>query len=144
MGDLDATTYGWLAIAIVAGLFEVASPHFGSIFVSVGAVAAEIAAFLGYGLPVQGVTFVVVLLVSLVTLRKRLAGQLGGRGVPSRTEPLIGRQGVVTHAIDPVLGTGRVTVGGEDWAAKSVESIAAGTTVRVVSADGIVLEVNRA
>jgi len=64
--------------------------------------------------------------------------------VPSRTEPLVGRHGQVTHAIDPVLGTGRITVGGEDWAAHCAEPLPTGTKIRVVAADGIVLEVTRA
>ena len=58
----------------------------------------------------QFATFIVVMVVSLAALRSRLVGRLGGPGVPSRTEPLIGRQGMVTHDIDPTLGTGRVTV----------------------------------
>ena len=44
----------------------------------------------------------------------------------------------------PTLGTGRVNVGGEDWAARSAEPIPTGTKIRVVGADGIVLEVTRA
>ena len=144
MTDLEFTAIGWLAAAFVAGIVEVASPHFGLIFVSIGAVAAALVAFMGYGMSVQGVTFIVALVVSLVTLRKRMTGRLGGRGVPTRTAPLIGRQGIVTHDIDPVVGSGRVNVGGEDWAAKSPEAIAVGTTIRVVAADGIVLEVRRA
>jgi membrane protein implicated in regulation of membrane protease activity len=39
---------------------------------------------------------------------------------------------------------GRVNVGGEDWAARAREPIATGVKVRVVGADGIVLEVTRA
>jgi len=89
-------------------------------------------------------TFAVVMIVSLVMLRSTLVGYLGGKGVPSRTEPLVGRQGIVTHPIDPVSGTGRVNVAGEDWAARSAAAIAVGTTIRVVGADGIVLEVTRA
>jgi membrane protein implicated in regulation of membrane protease activity len=50
---------------------------------------------------------------------------------------------VVTHDIDHTLGAGRVNVGGEDWAARCAEPIAAGTKIRVVGADGIVLEVTR-
>jgi membrane protein implicated in regulation of membrane protease activity len=50
----------------------------------------------------------------------------------------------VTHDIDRTTGAGRVNVGGEDWAARSAEPIASGTMVRVVGADGIVLEVTRA
>jgi membrane protein implicated in regulation of membrane protease activity len=133
----------WLAVAFVAGVIEVSVPHFGFMFVSVAAVTAAAAAYLGFSVPSQFGTFVVVLIVSLIGLRSRLIGMIGGRGVPSRTEPLIGRQGVVTHDIDPSLGAGRVTVSGEDWAARSAEAIASGSKVRVVAADGIVLEVTR-
>ena len=89
------------AVAFVAAIIEVSVPHFGSVFVSVGAIAAAAVAFFGFGVPAQVATFVVVLVVSLVGLRSRLIGRLGGQGVPSRTEPLIGRHGMVTHDIDP-------------------------------------------
>jgi len=82
--------------------------------------------------------------VSIVALRQNLLSRLGGQGLPSRTDPLIGRHGQVTHDIDPTLGTGRINVGGEDWAARCAEPIPTGTKVRVVAADGIVLEVTRA
>ena len=134
----------WIAIAVLAGVIEVLNPHLGSIFATAGAVAAALAAFAGFGFAVQAIAFLAVFLISLTMLRDRLTGHLGGRGVPSRTESLIGRHGVVTHAIDPLLGHGRVTVNGEVWAAKSGVSIEAGATVRVVAADGIVLEVTRA
>lgn len=134
----------WLAVALVAAVIEVSVPHFGCAFVSAGAVAAAAAAFFGYGVPAQVATFVVVMTVSLMALRSNLLGRLGGPGVPTRTEPLVGRHGQVTQDIDPTLGTGRVNVGGEDWAARSTEAIPSGTKIRVVGADGIVLEVTRA
>ena len=55
----------------------------------------------------------------------------------------MGSEAVVTHDVDPTLGGGRVTVGGQDWAAHSTVAIAAGERVRIVKADGIVLEVTR-
>jgi membrane-bound serine protease (ClpP class) len=133
--------FTWLAVAFVAAILEISIPHFGSAFVSAGAIAAAAAAYLGFSVPMQIGTFAVVLMVSLIGLRSTLVGRLGGRGVPSRTEALIGRDGIVTHAIDPTIGAGRVNVSGEDWAARSAAAIAAGTKVRVVAADGIVLEV---
>ena len=133
----------WLAVAFVAAVVEVSIPHFGFAFVGAGAIAAAAAAFLGYSVPAQFATFVVVLTASIALLRSRLLGRLGGRGVPSRTEALVGRQAIVTHDIDPTVGTGRVNVAGEDWAARSAEAIAAGAKVRVVGSDGIVLEVMR-
>ena len=134
----------WLAVALVAAVIEVSLPHFGCAFISAGAVAAAAAAFFGFGVPAQIGTFVVVMTVSLVVLRANLLGRLAGGGVPSRTEPLGGRHGQVTHEIDPTLGTGRINVAGEDWAARSPEPLPIGTKIRVVAADGIVLEVTRA
>ena len=140
----EVGSLSWLAVALVAAVIEVTLPHFGCAFISAGAVAAAAAAFFGFGVAAQIGTFVVVMTVSLVALRQNLLGRLGGRGVPSRTGPLVGRHGQVTHEIDPTLGTGRINVGGEDWAARGAELLPIGTKIRVVAADGIVLEVTRA
>jgi len=140
----EFATLVWLALAFVSAIIEVSIPHFGMAFVGAGAIAAAAAAFLGFGMAVQVGTFVVVMTVSLIALRSSLVGYLGGQGLPSRTAALVGRHGIVTHDIDPTVGTGRVNVGGEDWAARSTEPIATGTKVRVAGADGIVLEVTRA
>jgi len=131
----------WVALAILAAIIEVSIPHFGVVFVSVGAVAAAVVSAVGFGLPAQIIVFIVALGVSLVLLRPRLVRRLGARGVPSRTDTLIGKQGVVTHDIDASLGGGRVTVGGEDWAARAATTLPVGTKIRVLKADGIVLEV---
>lgn len=144
MWGSELAVFTWLTIAFVAAILEVSIPHFGSAFVSAGAIAAAAAAYLGAAAPMQIGTFVVVLVVSLIGLRSTLVGRLGGRGVPSRTDALIGRQGIVTHDIDPTTGTGRVNVSGEDWAARSAHALAIGTRIRVVGADGIVLEVTPA
>jgi membrane-bound serine protease (ClpP class) len=134
----------WLAVALVAAILEVSLPHFGCAFISAGAVAAAAMAFFGFSVGAQIGTFVLVMTVSLVALRQNLLSRLGGQGVPSRTDPLIGRHGQVTHDIDPTLGTGRINVAGQDWAAHSHEPLPTGTKVKVVAADGIVLEVTRA
>jgi membrane protein implicated in regulation of membrane protease activity len=135
----------WLAAALVAAIIEVSIPHFGFGFVSIGAIAGAAMAYFDYSVTAQMAVFVAVLSASLLLLRSRLIGRLfSGRGVPSRTDSIIGRHGVVTTEIDPTLGGGRVNVGGEDWAARSGEVITTGTRVRVVGADGIVLEVTRA
>jgi membrane protein implicated in regulation of membrane protease activity len=144
MWGSELAVFAWLAIAFVAAILEVSIPHFGSAFVSAGAIAAAAAAYLGFAVPMQIGTFVVVLIVSLIGLRSTLVGRLGGRGVPSRTDALVGRAGIVTHDIDPTTGTGRVNVSGEDWAARSAHPLATGTRVRVVGSDGIVLEVTAA
>ena len=139
---IDSPTLAWLLVAIAAAVVEIATPQFGVIFVSVGAIAAALVAFVGVGLAAQLFVFAVVLTASLLLLRPRALRWLGRTpGVPSRTDTLIGKQGQVTQAINPTLGTGRIIVAGEDWAARSSGVVAAGANVRVVGADGIVLEV---
>ena len=135
------TAVVWLVLAFISFVVEVSIPHFGFAFVGAGALVAAAMAFFGFSVPVQLGAFIVVVVASLVLLRSALLTSLGGRGVPSRTEALIGRDGVVTEAIDPRTGTGRVNIGGEDWAARGSAAMAAGTAVRVIGADGIVLKV---
>jgi membrane protein implicated in regulation of membrane protease activity len=134
----------WVAFAILAGIVELATPHFGFLFVAVAALVAAVAGGLGWGAAVQLIVFAVALVLSLVLLRPSLTARLRSRGVPSRTDTLIGRAAIVTQDIDSTLGTGRINVGGEDWAARSGERLPEGTRVRVAAADGIVLEVIRA
>jgi membrane protein implicated in regulation of membrane protease activity len=139
---IETPTFAWAALAIVGAVVEILTPQFGYIFLSAGAVAGALVAILGGGFGWQILTFAVVVTVSLALLRPRMVGWLGrAPGVPSRTDTLIGKQGQVTQAINPTLGTGRVIVAGEDWAARSTSVVAAGVDVRVVGADGIVLEV---
>jgi membrane protein implicated in regulation of membrane protease activity len=138
---IDSAAVAWVVLAIVAAVVEISIPHFGLIFVSAGAVAAALAAWGGLGFGVQLVVFIVVLALTFGLLRPRLMPRLGSPGVPSRTQTLIGREGIVTNDIETIVGAGRVNVGGEDWAARSVSPIPAGTRIRVVAADGVVLEV---
>ena len=140
----EGPALAWVALAIVAAIVEVSVPHFGTLFVAVAALAAAGVAALSAGVAVQIVTFGLVLVVSFVVLRPWFVGRASARdGIPSRTQQLVGREGVVTEGIEAASGTGRVNVGGEDWAARSAGTVAAGTRVRVTGSDGIVLEVTR-
>ena len=142
MPAFDEFALAWVALAIVAAIIEVSLPHFGVIFVSAAALIAGLVAFFGAGIVTQVVTFVVVLAGSLALLRPVLIARLGkARGVPSRTEALVGQAGLVTIDIDPQVGAGRVNIGGQDWAARAAGPLSVGTRVRVVGSDGIVLEV---
>jgi membrane protein implicated in regulation of membrane protease activity len=143
MSFFEWPTFGWLALAVVSAIVEVSIPHFGLVFVAIAALGAAAAAAVALTVPVQIVVFCIVLTASVLVLRPHLVGRLDSRGVPSRTEQLIGKEGIVTHDIDPTTGAGRVNVGGEDWAARSIERLPAGTRVRVAGADGIVLEVRQ-
>ena len=141
---LDTGALLWTVLAIAAAVVEISIPHFGLIFVSLAAGVAAIASALGFGVVPQLLIFAITVVGSFTLLRPLFVRKLHGPGVPSRTDALLGRDGVVTEAIDPISGTGRVNVGGQDWAARSAASVAAGTVIKVVGADGIVLEVKSA
>ena len=133
----------WLALALLAGIVEMIVPALVCLFVALAALLA--AALSGVGAPaaIQVVVFAAASVLLLAVVRPILAmKRLGGAGVPSRTEALAGKLAHVTEAIDPVRGTGRVNVAGEDWAARCAAPVPAGAEVRVDGADGIVLIVS--
>ena len=145
MPSFDSAAVIWVTVAILAAIIEISIPHFGIIYVAVAAAGSAGAALLELSIPIQIVTFIVVLGVSWIWIRPRVLSQIGAApGVPSRTEALLGASGIVTVDIDPVLGSGRVNVAGQDWAARSKTPLPIGTRIRVVGADGIVLEVTPA
>src|SRR5262245_13179223 len=100
---LDNSALIWVALAILAAIVEVSIPHFGVIFVSAGAIAAAIASLLGNDAIVQVVVFIAAMVISLAVFRRQVLRRLGGRGVPSRTDVLIGKEGLVTQDIDTRL-----------------------------------------
>jgi membrane protein implicated in regulation of membrane protease activity len=141
---MDSGALVWLVVAILAAIVEISIPHFGLIFVSLAALVAALTSGAGGGLTLQLALFTITLVGSFVLLRPLVLKRMHGPGVPGRTEALVGHHGVVTEAIDPVRGTGRVNVGGQDWAARSAADVEPGTRITVTGADGIVLEVRRA
>ncbi len=133
----------WLALALLAGIVEVIVPALVFLFVALAALLTAALAGLGASATVQIVFFAAAALLLLLVVRPLFASRrIGGTGVPSRTEALAGKLAHVTEAIDPVRGTGRVNVAGEDWAARSAAPVPEGTDVRVDGADGIVLLVS--
>jgi membrane protein implicated in regulation of membrane protease activity len=129
----------WLGVAIVALLIELVSVGFILLFIAIAALISAALAQIGAGLPFQIIVFAAASLLLPVLLRRRLLERISGRGVLSRTDALVGAEARVTEALDPVLGTGRVIAGGQDWAARATVALPAGAPVRVVGADGITL-----
>ena len=133
----------WLIVALAAGIAEILIPALVFLFVALAAVLSVGVAWMGFSVTAQIVFFAATSLLLLLLVRPVVASKrLAGRGVPSRTEALAGKLGHVTEAIDPVKGTGRVNVAGEDWAARSAAPVPAASQVRVEGADGIVLIVS--
>ena len=92
----------WIGLAVVAIAIELLITSFIFLFVAVAALVAAILAALTFGLPSQLVVFALLAMLLPVLLRRQMVQRFSGRGVPSRTEALVGETGEVTDPIDPV------------------------------------------
>ena len=136
--------YLWLALAGLFAIGEIKLPFFGLIFASIGSLVAMLVALTGFSWEYQLVSFSLATVVGVWLLRPSIIKKLQSpNGVPTRTEPLIGRKAVVCEEIDPATGKGRISIDGTDWAAKSSQPLALNTSVIIESADGIVLRVRK-
>lgn len=88
-------------------------------------------------LPVIGITIVASLIYYRFVLLKILDYHKAGPAM-LEDEPIIGLQGYVQRALDPV---GTVYVRGESWTARSDQTLAPGTQVAVVDQEGLTLYV---
>jgi len=126
----------WVIAGVLCALMELAAPLMVLIFFSFGALAAAIAAWLGYGLDWQIGTFIVVSILSLVLLRRHAKTFFSGRaksGMDEGTHPMAGRSGVVSKLITP-HEPGEVNIGGSFWRATAGRPVDCGEQVRVLNA----------
>src|SRR5204863_9234227 len=67
--SFDSWATAWVVVALIAAIVEVSIPHFGVIFVAIGAVAAAIAALLSFSVTVQILFFIAAVSVGFAVLR---------------------------------------------------------------------------
>ena len=56
--------------------------------------------------------------------------------IPSNVDAVVGQEGIVLEAIDPIRNTGRVRIGSEEWRARADEHIEAGERICVLGVEG--------
>ena len=132
----------WLVVLIVAIAVEVATLGLTSIGFAGCALAALIIA--AFSLPVwlQILVFLAVSLALIVFTRPLAVKYFNKDRVRTNVESLIGRQAIVVSEVDNLQGIGQVTVGGQEWSARTEEGqkgLAVGTVVEVVAVSGVKL-----
>jgi len=111
-------TVVWLAAMVVLLIVEALAPGLVSIWFAIGALAAMISSALGAPLWLQALWFFLVSAVTLILTRPLAKKFVNARAVRTNADMAIGQDCVVTEAIDNVLGTGAVKVGGRTWTAR--------------------------
>jgi membrane protein implicated in regulation of membrane protease activity len=134
--------YLWLGVAVILAVVEAVSLTLITVWFVVGALAAFVAALLGFDWIVQIVVFLAVSVLCLVLLRP-LALKHRNRGASKESTP-VSQYAVVTEAVDNTVGSGRVeTPDHMSWAAISADGLVLlpGTRVQVVDQKSVRLVV---
>ena len=127
----------WIAVALVFAIAEVLTVGLFAGFISLGAVAAAVVAFVGDDIVAQAVAFAAVSVFGILLVRRPLLGYLQRRAGPlvlSGAAAMIGQTALVVDAIGGPHERGHVRIAGEDWPALSRDGqhVEAGVSVRVV------------
>ena len=139
----------WLIILILAIVIEVITLGLTTIWFAGGAIVALIAAIFNANSAVQWVLFIVVSVVLLIFTRPIAVRYFNKDRIKTNVESLVGRQAIVISEIDNLQGIGQVSVGGQEWSARSMDvnvTIPVGAVVEVNPIDGvklIVREINQ-
>jgi membrane protein implicated in regulation of membrane protease activity len=134
----------WLIVGLVLIVAEVVSGDFVLVMLGVGALFGAGSAALSGNAFVDVAVFALSSLGLVVGVRPALKRRfLGGPGVKTNSEALIGTRAVVLSTVD--VADGRVKVAGDIWSARSMhdgESIEPGTSVMIVEIAGATVVVS--
>ena len=137
---------GWAALALLLIAAETLAPGAFMLWMGFAAVAVFVAVLLVPGIPVlaQVAAFVVLSFVSIQVYRKwfrKAARQSDQPLLNRRAAQAIGRVAELDQAID--RGRGRIRLDDAFWTVEGPD-LPAGTPVRVIAVDGMVLKVQEA
>ena len=132
----------WLVVLIVSIGVEVATLGLTSIWFAGGAAVAVIDAAFHGPVWLQILLFFAVSLLLLFFTRPIAVRYFNRDRVRTNVESMIGRQAIVTSEIDNLQGIGQVTVGGQEWSARTEAdgmNLQPGTVVDIVAVNGVKL-----
>ena len=132
----------WLVALVVFLVIEAVTLGLATIWFVGGALVALIAAMCGAGLGIQVASFLVVSLVLLIFTRPFAVRFLSKDTLKTNVDRVIGMEGVVTEEISNLAGTGKVSLGGNIWTARTENeggTIPVDAVVAVLRVEGVKL-----
>ena len=139
-------TLFWLIMFAVLLVIEILTMGLTTIWFAGGALVAFVLAYIGFGLPVQIIVFLVVSIGLLVITRPIAMKFFNQERQKTNAESLIGQKAVVLEKIDTLHGIGRAEVNGMEWSAKTDDTnmtIEAGEVVIIEGIQGVKLIVKK-
>lgn len=132
----------WLMIMVACLVIEILTLGLTTIWFAIGALAATISALLSFPLWAQNTVFVAVSLVFLFFTRPIAVKYFNKDRIRTNAEGLIGKMGIVISEIDNLQGIGQITIGGQEWSARSTNDtvrLSVGTVVEITAIQGVKL-----
>lgn len=138
-------TIFWLILVAVMLVIEIFTMGLTTIWFSLGAVAAAIAAGIGTPLWVQILLFCVVSVVIMILVRPFALKVMDRSKTRTNIDEVIGKQAEVIETINNQKEQGRVRFRGVEWMARSVDEscMAVGEVVTVEAVSGVKLLVKK-
>jgi len=136
--EMDALV--WLGVLILMLIIEIVTLGLATIWFAGGALVAFIASMLGADLAVQIILFFAVSIVLLLVTRPVAVKYFNKDRIKTNAESLIGADAIVISEIDNLQGIGQVTIGGQEWSARSKNDkikYPVGSVVKVVDIKGV-------
>lgn len=136
----------WLILFVILLVIEIFTMGLTTIWFAGGSLLAFVLAYVGFGLPVQIIVFLLASIILLVLTRPIAVKFFNKERQKTNAESLIGQKAVVLERIDTLHGTGRAEVNGMEWSAKTDEPgeiIEAGTIVIIEGIQGVKLIVKK-
>lgn len=134
----------WLIVFVVCIVAEIISMGLTTIWFAGGALVAAVIAAIGAPLWMQITVFAVVSLVLLYFTRPVAVKYFNKDRVKTNAESLVGKQAIVISEIDNLQGIGQVTVGGQEWSARTMDegiTLPVGSVVVIRAISGVKLMV---
>ena len=142
-GNMNLITI-WLIIFVACIVVEIITMGLTTIWFAGGSLVASVAAAIGAPLWLQIVLFVAVSLLLLYFTRPIAVKYFNKDRVKTNAESLVGKQAIVISEIDNLQGIGQVTVGGQEWSARTTEegiTLPVGSVVIIRAISGVKLMV---
>lgn len=132
----------WLIVLVLAMAAELTTVNMTTIWFASGALVALVLAMFGIDTTIQIIAFIAVSLLGIALfvfiVKPRLSKRLASDRA-TNADRIIGKEGLVTLAIDPVKGSGQIMVIGQHWSARSAHgtAIAAGEKIKVLGFESV-------
>lgn len=132
----------WLILLVILIIIELMTMALTTVWFAGGALVAAIVA--GFNGPVwlQIIAFILVSLILLFFTRPIAVKYFNKDRERTNSEGLIGKQAIVISEIDNIEGIGQVTVGGQEWSARSTDDavkLPVGAVVYIRAINGVKL-----